>query len=280
MCMSSRSAFAVILCMSPSLQGRCACDRLPCWWWAPAVWAALPSCTWLQPALAALALWTGAAVPHLAQPELFPICILPWFSLNLRVPGVAGDPYLHVCRDAVELSNIHRQVAHTEASVGRHKAGSAAAAARAINSAIQVLWQLQLCAPSPPQCAVFERCWSAQTCGPAASLCPENEQDQTHASAGRGAQGWPHTMQRPELGATVRHHHRRERQCANTVLPLADSHHMHECSREPLYPGARALPAMGSHAHLHTGAGTWPAMPASLRASRWCQAQRLAPTAS
>ena len=77
-------------------------------------------------------------MPHLAQPELFPICIQPWYSLNLQVPGVTGYPDLHVRRDAVELSNIHRQVAHTEASVGRHKADSAAAAARAINSSIQV----------------------------------------------------------------------------------------------------------------------------------------------
>lgn len=38
----------------------------------------------------------------------------------------------------MELSNIHRQVAHTEADVGRHKADSAAAAARAINSSIHV----------------------------------------------------------------------------------------------------------------------------------------------
>lgn len=38
----------------------------------------------------------------------------------------------------MELSNIHRQVAHTEAAVGRHKADSAAAAARALNSSIQV----------------------------------------------------------------------------------------------------------------------------------------------
>lgn len=43
-----------------------------------------------------------------------------------------------VDRDAVELSNIHRQVIHTEASVGVHKADSAAAALRALNSCVQV----------------------------------------------------------------------------------------------------------------------------------------------
>jgi adenylyltransferase and sulfurtransferase len=43
-----------------------------------------------------------------------------------------------ICRDAVELSNIHRQVAHPESSVGTHKADSAAGAARAINSTVQV----------------------------------------------------------------------------------------------------------------------------------------------
>ena len=40
--------------------------------------------------------------------------------------------------DALELSNLHRQIAHQEASVGRHKAASAAASCRALNSSIQV----------------------------------------------------------------------------------------------------------------------------------------------
>lgn len=43
-----------------------------------------------------------------------------------------------VDRDAVELSNIHRQVIHPEAAVGVHKADSAAAALRALNSSIAV----------------------------------------------------------------------------------------------------------------------------------------------
>lgn len=48
-----------------------------------------------------------------------------------------------VDQDAVELSNLHRQVAHREASVGMHKADSAAQACRALNSSIQV------CSPPP-----------------------------------------------------------------------------------------------------------------------------------
>ncbi|KAK9826394.1 hypothetical protein WJX81_007186 [Elliptochloris bilobata] len=40
--------------------------------------------------------------------------------------------------DAVERSNLHRQVIHSEAAVGGHKALSAAAACRAVNSSIQV----------------------------------------------------------------------------------------------------------------------------------------------
>ncbi|CAL8465473.1 g5009 [Coccomyxa elongata] len=43
-----------------------------------------------------------------------------------------------VDQDAVELSNLHRQVAHRESSVGMHKADSAAQACRALNSSIQV----------------------------------------------------------------------------------------------------------------------------------------------
>ncbi|PRW57410.1 Adenylyltransferase and sulfurtransferase MOCS3 [Chlorella sorokiniana] len=43
-----------------------------------------------------------------------------------------------VDRDVVELSNIHRQVIHKEASVGVHKALSAAEACRALNSSILV----------------------------------------------------------------------------------------------------------------------------------------------
>ena len=43
-----------------------------------------------------------------------------------------------VDQDAVELSNLHRQIAHTEATVGMHKADSAAQACRGLNSSIQV----------------------------------------------------------------------------------------------------------------------------------------------
>ncbi len=44
-----------------------------------------------------------------------------------------------VDHDAVELSNLHRQIAHREATVGVHKAESAAQACRALNSSIEVL---------------------------------------------------------------------------------------------------------------------------------------------
>ncbi|KAK9835656.1 hypothetical protein WJX74_005133 [Apatococcus lobatus] len=41
--------------------------------------------------------------------------------------------------DALELSNLHRQIAHQEVSVGKHKAASAAVSCRALNSSIQVI---------------------------------------------------------------------------------------------------------------------------------------------
>lgn len=40
--------------------------------------------------------------------------------------------------DAVEISNLHRQIIHTEARAGAHKAASAAAAVAALNSAVDV----------------------------------------------------------------------------------------------------------------------------------------------
>eukprot|EP00891_Asterochloris_glomerata_P009431 jgi/Astpho2/9431/e_gw1.00145.64.1_t len=43
-----------------------------------------------------------------------------------------------VDQDAVELSNLHRQISHTEARVGQHKADSAAEACCSLNSSIQV----------------------------------------------------------------------------------------------------------------------------------------------
>ena len=43
-----------------------------------------------------------------------------------------------VDRDHVELSNLHRQIAHAEARVGAHKADSAGEACRALNTSIQV----------------------------------------------------------------------------------------------------------------------------------------------
>ena len=43
-----------------------------------------------------------------------------------------------VDQDAVELSNLHRQISHTEARVGQHKADSASEACCSLNSSIQV----------------------------------------------------------------------------------------------------------------------------------------------
>lgn len=53
-----------------------------------------------------------------------------------------------VDRDVVELSNIHRQVIHREATVGMHKALSAAEACRALNSSIQVETHLEALTPA------------------------------------------------------------------------------------------------------------------------------------
>ncbi|KAI6687561.1 hypothetical protein NL676_024389 [Syzygium grande] len=65
--------------------------------------------------------------------------------------GGLGSPallYLAACgvgrlgivdNDVVELNNMHRQIIHTEAYVGRSKVESAAAACRAINSTVQIV---------------------------------------------------------------------------------------------------------------------------------------------
>ncbi|KAG8371692.1 hypothetical protein BUALT_Bualt13G0114700 [Buddleja alternifolia] len=65
--------------------------------------------------------------------------------------GGLGSPallYLAACgigrvgivdNDVVELNNLHRQIIHTEAYIGRSKVESAAAACRAINSSIQLV---------------------------------------------------------------------------------------------------------------------------------------------
>jgi tRNA A37 threonylcarbamoyladenosine dehydratase len=43
-----------------------------------------------------------------------------------------------VDKDTVELSNLHRQIIHQEATVGKHKADSAAHACHNLNSTVQV----------------------------------------------------------------------------------------------------------------------------------------------
>ncbi|PSC70689.1 Adenylyltransferase and sulfurtransferase MOCS3 [Micractinium conductrix] len=67
-------------------------------------------------------------------------------ALYLAAAGVGRLGLLD--RDEVELSNIHRQVIHTEASVGVHKAVSAARACRALNSSIQVETHLEALTPA------------------------------------------------------------------------------------------------------------------------------------
>jgi adenylyltransferase/sulfurtransferase len=65
--------------------------------------------------------------------------------------AAAGVGRLGICdRDAVELSNLHRQIAHREAAVGAHKADSAGQACRALNSCIQVSAGLRCCRCCPP----------------------------------------------------------------------------------------------------------------------------------
>ncbi|OWM85868.1 adenylyltransferase and sulfurtransferase MOCS3 [Punica granatum] len=75
-----------------------------------------------------------------------------WKSSILVVgAGGLGSPallYLAACgvgrlgivdNDVVELNNMHRQIIHTEAYIGRPKVESAAAACRAVNSTIQIV---------------------------------------------------------------------------------------------------------------------------------------------
>ena len=57
-------------------------------------------------------------------------------ALYLAAAGVGRLGILD--RDNVDLSNLHRQVIHSEATVGKHKVHSAAASCRAVNSSIQV----------------------------------------------------------------------------------------------------------------------------------------------
>lgn len=47
-----------------------------------------------------------------------------------------------VDQDVVEVNNLHRQIIHSEARVGKHKAESALAACRQLNSTNKVAWPL------------------------------------------------------------------------------------------------------------------------------------------
>ena len=63
--------------------------------------------------------------------------------------------------DAVELSNLHRQIAHQEASVGQHKAASAAASCTALNSSIQAGLSSRLSSPINAWLASSRHCLRA-----------------------------------------------------------------------------------------------------------------------
>ncbi|XP_027331477.1 adenylyltransferase and sulfurtransferase MOCS3 isoform X2 [Abrus precatorius] len=61
--------------------------------------------------------------------------MLPSFGVQASGVGRLGI----IDHDVVELNNMHRQIIHTEAFVGKPKVKSAAAACRSINSSIQVV---------------------------------------------------------------------------------------------------------------------------------------------
>ena len=63
-----------------------------------------------------------------------------------------------VDKDVVDLSNLHRQILHTESKVGRHKADSAAEACRAVNSLIKVT-SLPTLASTLPCCSFGDLVW-------------------------------------------------------------------------------------------------------------------------
>ena len=48
-----------------------------------------------------------------------------------------------VDQDIVEINNLHRQIIHSESRVGMHKAESAAAACRQLNSSNKVAYELR-----------------------------------------------------------------------------------------------------------------------------------------
>ncbi len=56
-----------------------------------------------------------------------------------------------VDQDVVEVNNLHRQIIHSEARIGKHKAESAADACRQLNSTNKVAWPL--CIRQPAVCA-------------------------------------------------------------------------------------------------------------------------------
>ena len=59
-------------------------------------------------------------------------------ALYLAAAGIGRLGILD--RDSVELNNLHRQIIHKESAAGVHKAISASAACRALNSSIQVCY--------------------------------------------------------------------------------------------------------------------------------------------
>ena len=87
---------------------------------------------------------TGALRLHAAQERLCGGSALIIGAGGLGCPcalylAAAGVGHLGIAdKDTVSLSNLHRQIAHPEASIGQHKADSAYAACRAANSTVCV----------------------------------------------------------------------------------------------------------------------------------------------
>lgn len=82
--------------------------------------------------------------PPAAQAQLCDASVLLVGAGGLGCPcalylAAAGVGHLGIVdKDTVALDNLHRQVAHSEARVGMHKADSAAAACRQVNGGVRV----------------------------------------------------------------------------------------------------------------------------------------------
>lgn len=74
-----------------------------------------------------------------AQARLLNSSVLIIGAGGLGSPAAAGAGCIGVVdQDVVEVNNLHRQIIHSEARIGKHKAESAAAACRQLNSTNKV----------------------------------------------------------------------------------------------------------------------------------------------